>query len=258
MTDFNWNDILQLPQDTLINNVRIPKTVFAKQANLTKKEQKVLDKVAHIEQFAVLKKANTYMAPVINDNYDVQSIAFLRCTMRDSQAFAEVANLIHKSIPNPTVVLIDTDYELFLSASITRKSQAEHNAVVLESISSSNHISRADKSQPLEDFYRALAYSKLSQENLLDFIGDLAWQIQLSRMASDLGYYPQCEIEDRPTLRSLVVKKNTFQSQINALVAQRRVSTISLNESAKLRVQEHKLRQEFDTVMNSIQRLCNH
>lgn len=54
MSGVDWNGVLRLPDAALAGDRRIPKTVLAKQAMLTKTEQRRLDKVARLEHFATV------------------------------------------------------------------------------------------------------------------------------------------------------------------------------------------------------------
>ena len=108
MSGVDWNGILRLPEVALAGCRRIPKTVLAKQAMLTRTEQKRLDKVARLEHFATVQKSTTRIPPYEDDERNVQSIVFLRCEMAaGSMAVSEMAELVHKCFPNPTVLLIE-------------------------------------------------------------------------------------------------------------------------------------------------------
>ncbi|MDO4851139.1 MAG: hypothetical protein Q4A93_04690 [Actinomycetota bacterium] len=97
MMSTRWNDIFQLPEAALAGNKRVPKTMLAAQAVLTKHEQKTLDKMRRLERFATATKSATRILPRVDDELDIQSVIFLRCEMADtSQAVAEVAHLLHK------------------------------------------------------------------------------------------------------------------------------------------------------------------
>ena len=110
MSGIDWNGILRLPEAALAGCRRIPKTVLVKQAMLTKTEQKRLDKVARLEHFATVQKSTTRIPPYEDDERNVQSVVFLRCEMTaGTMAVAEVAELVHKCFPNPTVLLVDAE-----------------------------------------------------------------------------------------------------------------------------------------------------
>ena len=132
MSGIDWNGILRLPEAALAGCRRIPKTVLVKQAMLTKTEQKRLDKVARLEHFATVQKSTTRIPPYEDDERNVQSVVFLRCEMTaGTMAVAEVAELVHKCFPNPTVLLVEAGGCACISVALTRRSQAEQGATVV-------------------------------------------------------------------------------------------------------------------------------
>lgn len=122
MSGIDWNGILRLPEAALAGCRRIPKTVLVKQAMLTKTEQKRLDKVARLEHFATVQKSTTRIPPYEDDERNVQSVVFLRCEMTaGTMAVAEVAELVHKCFPNPTVLLVEAGGCACISVALTSR-----------------------------------------------------------------------------------------------------------------------------------------
>ena len=50
----DWNDIFHLPEAALAGDVRVPKTQIVKQGNLSKTQERLLDKLRDIRFFASL------------------------------------------------------------------------------------------------------------------------------------------------------------------------------------------------------------
>lgn len=141
MSGIDWNGILRLPEAALAGCRRIPKTVLVKQAMLTKTEQKRLDKVARLEHFATVQKSTTRIPPYEDDERNVQSVVFLRCEMTaGTMAVAEVAELVHKCFPNPTVLLVEAGGCACISVALTRRSQAEQGATVVDRVESTGRV----------------------------------------------------------------------------------------------------------------------
>ena len=132
MRDFEWNDVLRLPDAALAGDRRIPKTVLTRQAQLSKTEQKVLDRVGVLAHFATVQKSTTRILPAVDEEHDIQSVLFLRCELSRGAAYAEVARLVHKCFPNPTVILFGGEGEACVSVATTRKSLAEQGATIID------------------------------------------------------------------------------------------------------------------------------
>lgn len=252
MSGVDWNGILRLPEAALAGGRRIPKTVLAKQAMLTKTEQKRLDKVARLEHFGTVQKSTTRIPPYEDDERNVQSIVFLRCEM--TAGTMAVAELVHKCFPNPTVLLVEASSSACVSVALTRKSQAEQGATVVDSIEATGAF---DPGRPgYAPFLDALDFAKLPQDDLLAYLQGIAWAVRLSRSITSLGFYPICADRNREQLGKLIARSDALAREVSGNRQRRRDRGLSLNESAKLRVDAKRLEAEFDSVMGLIKSIC--
>lgn len=256
MSGFDWNSIFELPKAALAGNRRIPKTVLVKQASLTKTEQKALDKMSRLEHFATVQKSTTRIPPFVDERRDVQSIVFLHCEMGDSHAYAEIGRLLHGCFPNPTVILFNGINHLCISVATTRKSLAEKGAVVVDAVESTGHLYTKDEG--LKAFYNSLAFGRLPQGNLQAFLEGMAWNVKLSHAVWSVGFFPSCPAHKQAQLKELLDKQEDLNKKITATIRQRRLDKdLTLNESAKLRMQEKKLSSELDVVVDEMKEICN-
>ena len=256
MSGVDWNGILRLPEAALAGCRRIPKTVLVKQTMLTKTEQRRLDKVARLEHFATVQKSTTRIPPYEDDERNVQSIVFLRCEMAaGTMAVAEVAELVHKCFPNPTVLLIEAGGCACVSVALTRKSQAEQGATVVDRIESTGAFDPC--SPEYADFLGALAFERLPQGDLFAYVHEFAWRLRLARLMGSLGFYPSCAPIDRPRLLELAAKFDELASERGTLVQRRRDRDLSLNETAKLRVVLRDTEKRMGVILAKIKKTCN-
>ena len=256
MRGVDWGGILRLPDAALAGDRRIPKVVLVKQAMLTKTEQKRLDKVARLEHFATVQKSTTRIPPYEDDERNVQSIVFLRCGMAaGSMALAEVAELVHKCFPNPTVLLIEAGDRACVSVALTRKSQAEQGATVVDRIESTGAFDPGRSEYAA--FLGALAFGQLSQGDLWEYLVDLARAVTLSRAIKGLGFYPRCCAQDREKLIVLASRYDELDASVKRLRERRRSKDITLNESAKLRMEMKEEERRLKVVADEIMEICN-
>ena len=256
MSGVDWSDILRLPDAALAGCRRIPKTVLAKQAMLTKTEQKRLDKIARLEHFATVQKSTTRIPPYEDDERNVQSIVFLRCEMAPgTMAVAEVAELVHKCFPNPTVLLIEASGRACVSVALTRKSQAEQGATVVDRIEATGAFD--PRRSEYAEFLRSLAFGRLSQGDLWEYLLDLSRAVTLSRAIDGLGFYPSCPAQDRERLIVLTARYDELGASVKRLRERRRSKDITLNESAKLRMEMKEEERRLRAVADEIKEIFN-
>ena len=255
MSGFDWNDVLRLPEQALTGDRRIPKTVIASQAGLTKTEQKILDRASRISHVATVQKSCTRIPPTIDGERDIQSIVFLRCELSRGAAYSEAAHLLHKCFPNPTVILFGGDAEACISASITRRSLAEQGAAVIDSVESTGAFDPDEAA--MAPFLDSLAFERLPQRDLLAYLEGITWSIRLSRAVPSLGFFPSCGERDRERLETLIIRGDALSSKVAGLRLQRRNRDLTLNESAKLRMELRKLEDDLRDVICEIKEICN-
>ncbi|ERH17372.1 hypothetical protein HMPREF1978_00534 [Actinomyces graevenitzii F0530] len=256
MSGVDWSGILRLPDAALAGGRRIPKAVLVKQAMLTKTEQKRLDKVVRLEHFATVQKSTTRIPPYEDDERNVQSIVFLRCEMAPgTMAVAEVAELMHKCFPNPTVLLIEAGGRACVSVALTRKSQAEQGATVVDRIEATGAFDPG-RSEYAE-FLGALAFVRLSQGDLWEYLLDMVRVVALSRAIGGLGFYPSCPAQDREKLIVLTARYDELGASVKRLRERRWSKDITLNESAKLRMEMKEEERRLRAVTDEIREICN-
>lgn len=255
MRGFSWNDALCLPDAALAGERRIPKTVLTRQAGLTKTEQKALGRVAALTHFATVQKSTTRIPPTQDEDHDIQSVVFLHCELAGNAAYAEVARLIHKCFPNPTVILFGGEGEACVSVALTRKSLAEQGATVVDRIEATGAFD--PRSELYAGILDALAFDVLPQVDLLSYLEGLAAAVTLSRAVDSLGFYPTCTPQDRERLLALVGEKDELDSVIADLRKQRRDKDVSLNDSACLRMEIKRLEKEAANLTNQIKETCH-
>lgn len=252
----DWNDIFKLPDAALAGYKRIPKTVLERQAQLTKHEQRTLDKVSGLRHFATVQKSTTRVLPYMDDERNVQSIVFLYCKLAGgSKAFAEVASLLHKCFPNPTVIVFDSASSSCISVALIRKSLAEAGAVVVDSVESTGAFGVSDEAYV--PFLESLGFADLPQNDLLVFVSELSWRVRLARAIPALGFYPRCNPRDREKLSQLIAEKDALEKEFSEIEALRRQGDFSMNEKAKSRMKMKEVGGRIDRAVVEIKEICN-
>ena len=255
MKSFDWNGTLHLPDAALAADRRIPKTVLACQAQLTKAEQKALDRIGALAHYATVQKSTTHIPPTVNEKHDIQSVVFLRCETAQGPVYANTARLLHKCFPNPTVILFGSTSKVCVSVAITRRNLAKQGATVVDTVESTGAFEPENRAYA--PFLNALAFNRLPQKDLLTYLHGLAWTVRLARMVPSLGYYPTCAESDWELLDELAAQRDALTMRVAHVQQQRHDRNLTLNESAKLRMELRTLEEELNAVTNSIKEVCN-
>ena len=256
MSNFNWNNILELPPSALTGGKRLPKTVLIEQAGLTKSEQKVLNKIGCIEHFATVQKSTTRIPPFIDATQNIQSIVFLRCETRESKAYGEISRLLHKCFPNPTVILFEGIGDICISIAKTRNSLSEKGEIVVDTIETTSPMN--PHAIEIIPFFHSLSFKNLPQENLMIYLEEMMWNINLSHTIESIGFFPKCPIHRRAELNKRLEIQIDINKEVERLSDLRRANkNLTLNESAQLRIKEHHLKQELINAIDSVKEICS-
>ena len=151
MSTVNWNSVFKLPKSALQDDRAIHKTKLTQAGNLTSADDKSLKKMNSLRLFATVQESSTRIFASVDEERDIRCIIFLRCEMQDSEAYAEVARVLHKCFPNPTVILFEGSDQLCISVSITRKNLAEAGTTVVET-GDFNEVPSVSKISHVSDF----------------------------------------------------------------------------------------------------------
>ena len=245
-----------LPEAALAGGRRVPKAVLARQAGLTRLEQRSLERVERIEHLATVQKSTTRILPHVDGERDIQAVVFLRVVMAaGSAAFAETARLLHKSFPNPTVIALEGAGAACLSAVTTRRSLAEQGATVVDEEASTGAFDPGDPAWA--GLLDALALARLPQADLLAYLTGVLRAIRLSRAIPVTGAYPSCEPARADELMRLIAEHDGLEAEVRTLRAQKSEQDLTLNEKMRLRMELKDTERRREGASQKIRELCN-
>ena len=250
-----WNDIFRLPSAAFAGR-RVPKTALLRNTRLTRLEQKALDKISLIEHWATVQKSSTRIPPHVDEERNIQAVVFLRCKLAGrSAAYAELSRVIHPCFPNPTVLLFENGGGVCLSCAVTRMSQAEHGATVVEDVTSTGGFNPAN---PLyAPLLADLVLNRMPQGDLYEYVRELSWLLHLGRLTGSLGFYPSCAPAHRVRLLELSSERDRLAAECSSIEDKRRDRDLTLNETAKLRMRQRELERKIEETLNEIKEICH-
>lgn len=170
--------VLAIPSGALVEQ-RVPKNLLVEQGAPTAADKRrIQDGVEEIQWVAALKPTNIGVPPFKDDVREYLEIAVLTVRLRDTAKPSRLAELIHRAIPYPVVLLSSHAEATALSLAHKRWSQGETGKVVVEDV---RQIA-LDPDAPQEAeaaFLTGIAVSRLPSQNLFALYDGL-----LQRMAA--------------------------------------------------------------------------
>lgn len=252
----DWATTLNLPSATLAGGKTIPKTVLTSRGGLTKAEEKLLKQYSRLTHFATIQRGAAHIAPVSNDEHEIGSVIYLNCELVRPSGFGELAAVLHKTFPNPVVLLFEEPGgKVGVSVSLKRKSHAEKGAVVIERTETARLFDPAE--QAYADYLADIRHAALPQSDLLSYVTALCDRTAKAAAIVSIGEYPRCKDADTSQLMALLAHLRDSQSEINVLRSQYRDKEATLAESSRLRMALKKKEREHDRLATEIKELCH-
>ena len=147
-------------------NKRVFKKLFLENGDLKAADKRALsDSVDAITWQFTLKPTTIPVQPFHDAEREYGEVAVLDAGLTDRRAAARIAELVHRAIPYPVLlVLFDSD-GLTVSAAPKRLSRAERDRVVVEAIASTPWLDGAARSAEEAAFVASLALQGLPHTN---------------------------------------------------------------------------------------------
>ncbi len=132
MTLSEWVDALELPSETRVDKP-IPRKLFLEQGAPTPSDKRLIqDGLESAVWWAALKPESTAIPAYRDPDRDYAEIAVLTVVLRNDAKVSRLTELIHRAVPYPLVLLVDTGSSTGLSLSHKRNSQGQAGKVVLD------------------------------------------------------------------------------------------------------------------------------
>lgn len=200
---------LGLPSAALVSQ-RVPKKMLAENGAATSADRKLLqDHIEEITWVAALKPTNVGVAEFRDEQRAYLELAVLCVTLRQfdgkSAKVSRMAELVHRAIPYPVVLVLDDDERLYVSLVHIRWAQQEADRTVLDGELIQGIFERAS-ADDLSAFLSALDLSKQPRGDLLGLYQGWmdtlsAWQAVAVTGRFEANTTPQQAADRRTALR---------------------------------------------------------
>lgn len=209
-------DLLGFEKSTIANK-RLPKNAFYNTLDLSKKEEKILkEDIDNIYLLAVYNKNTINIELYLDDEINCTEIDWIFVTLNKGKKYKSVLELIHKLIPNQTIVVLsDEDYICF-STTIKRLNKVEEGKVVVDKIITSPWMDIEYLSSEEKTFIESIKVKKAQYKNLKETHEALYAAIELTEAIEKVNMYPKI-IENLKELEKVIESINEVEESISTL-----------------------------------------
>lgn len=154
--------------------------------------------------------------PYVDAEREYDEIAVLEATLKAPKNASRIAEVIHRTIPYPLVLVLRSESRELLSLAPKRFSRSEKGATVAEEFASSGWLDSSSPSESQEQFIASIALSNLPQANYHIMYSALMNRVVTLRSSCRTGEYHVLGDRDRiERQRRLLAEADEIEVQVN-------------------------------------------
>ena len=158
---------LDLPTAAHVDR-RVPKKLLLENGAPTSADRRlIMDSIESLVWVAALKPTTVGIPAFVDEIREYLEIAVISVTVRNTAKPARLANLVHRAIPYPVLLVLHDERQVGLSAAHKRRSLGEAGRVVLDEDDMWVSIDDAADAPCLPAFLDALALRRLPRTSML-------------------------------------------------------------------------------------------
>ena len=233
--------------DSCFLGKRIFKRLFLENAKLTAADKKAFrDDIYTITWQYTLKPITIQILAYEDDQREYHEVAILQVDMKTFMRTNRIAEIIHRAIPYPLIVVFSFENSCALSVAHKRFSQAEKEAIVADEFHSTDWIDLANPSAVQKDFINSISVLDLPQTHFYAFYSafvDRIIALECARLTGEYRIEPSGKVKSRRADR--LTDCIALEMQIAELRTAIKKET-QFNRKVELNIKMKKLEQELE------------
>lgn len=254
MRDFIIQE-LQLPKDLIVNN-HIPKKSFYENAEMTKSQVDLFTSdIEGVYLLAVMTPNQLNIPPYETEEYRYSEVFWIYASLRVTKHMQRIAETIHKSLPNPVVLIIGNkkNQEIALSTAHKRLNKQDDTKVVAEEQNLTHWFSIDPVAGTYDYLLENITVEKLVHKDLFEFYADINKWVKVERVIGYTGSLP--EKEHRDDVIDQLNKIEVLEKEHEKL-ANEENEKISFGDKMQIHIQTKKLEKKIDNIKDTLKELC--
>lgn len=246
MTAHSGN-IFNLPENCCVDQ-RIGKALFAENGPLTPADRKTFrNEIEEIYCTVILDDNHGVMLNAYTDaEHDFSCLAQIDVALKKPGKAARIAELCHRAMPYPLIVILHDGDKLWFSMAEKRFSRDGKEQVVLEQQTDTGWISN----RFLQAFAEAADFGKFKKNSYLDLYQHYAELLDVLKTAEITGLFQQSSISPEER-RQLLEKLHQLQNQLAELKAKAKKES-EMSKLVEINMQAQKLNHEIHEILERL------
>ncbi len=244
---------LGLPDGCRVDQ-RVPKKLLVENGAPTAADKRQInDGIEEIQWVAALKSNTIGVAEYRDDVREYMEIAVLSVTVRGNVKAGRLAELVHRAVPYPLVLLLNSEQTLILSLAHKRWSQNEAGKVVLDGdVVSVSLLGEIPLSAVETSFIEALALGRQPQATLHMLYQGWMDSVQALLAARRSGMFKVADSPEQAVARRQALQECQRLEQEQARLRSQAAKEKQLARQVEMNIELQRLQHELEAVMRQL------
>ncbi len=208
-------DLLKLPDPCLVDK-KIFKKMFYENFKFSSQDKKYFkDDIIQIQWLYSIKPENSNISEFVNEQFEYKEVAFISIELRklnSSKMSSRIPEIVHRSIPYGTLIILYDKESAIISASQKRISKTTKDEIVVEEIVSTEPISKDNHFKYLDGF----SFSNFDLTNLMQFNLSILKMLVSILSIQKIGQIVSC-ISDPVEKKRIIDRIENYENKIVSL-----------------------------------------
>ena len=233
---------------------RVPKKLLVENGAPTAADKRQInDGIEEIQWVAALKSNTIGVAEYRDDVREYMEIAVLSVTVRGNVKAGRLAELVHRAVPYPLVLLLNSEQTLILSLAHKRWSQNEAGKVVLDGdVVSVSLLGEIPLSVVETAFMEALALGRQPQATLHMLYQGWMDSVQALLAARRSGMFKVADSPEQAVARRQALQECQRLEQEQARLRTQAAKEKQLARQVEMNIELQRLQHELEAVMRQL------
>jgi hypothetical protein len=246
---------LEIPARTVLNR-KIPKKAFFTQADLSTSEKDLFtSQIEGIYLLSVMNQQSMNISVYQTDEINYAEVVWIYVKLRTSQNTNRIVSAVHKSIPNPVALIMESlDKEVLMSTCHKRLNKNDVTKVVVDRPVVTKWFKPMEEAGAYNKLLDVLIISKLSFENLYSTYDDVHQWLECEEAISQVGKMPSSK-ESREEVVNVLSKMQENRKEIERL-QQEQKGQLDFGVKMDLHMKIKRQEQQVNVQLQQIKELC--
>lgn len=246
---------LEIPPRTVLNR-KIPKKAFFTQADLSPSEKELFtSQIKGIYLLSVMNQQSTNIPIYQDEEFHYAEVVWIYIELRTSKDLNKIIGAVHKSIPNPVVLILESlEAQILLSTSHKRLNKNDKTKVVVDQPIITAWFKPEEDVAAYSKLLDSLVVSNLFFENLYSIYEDIHQWLICEEVVQLFGTLPASKEQREEAINIL----SGVQRQLKKVEQLKLEQKIQLDFGTKmnLHMSVKRYEQQISTELQKIKELC--